>query len=60
MKKIIQILTLCALPVLAVAQSNVLRNPGFEYDPSGENQSFPGWTSLRSVLRFSRGHECLE
>ena len=44
MKKIIQILTISALPALAVAQNNVLRNPGFEYDPSGASQSFPGWT----------------
>jgi beta-glucanase (GH16 family) len=44
MKKIIQVLAICALPALAVAQNNVLRNPGFEYDPSGAGQSFPGWT----------------
>lgn len=45
MEKIIQILAVCALPALAMAQyTNVLRNPGFEYDPPGENQSLPGWT----------------
>ena len=45
MKRPFLVLSLCALPVLAVAQSmNVLRNPGFELDLPGENQSLPGWS----------------
>lgn len=44
MRKLVTILTVCVLPVLAVAQSNALRNPGFESDPAGESQSFPGWS----------------
>jgi beta-glucanase (GH16 family) len=45
MRKLLSALAVCTLPALAVAQNtNVLRNPGFEYDPAGESQSFPGWT----------------
>ena len=44
MGKLLSVLIVCVLPALAGAQPNVLRNPGFESDPPGANQSFPGWT----------------
>jgi len=45
MKQVIPMLAVCILPGLAAAQStNLLRNPGFESDPPGQSQSFPGWT----------------
>ena len=45
MKRLVGILAVCALSMVAVADSaNVLRNPGFESNPPGVNQSFPGWT----------------
>lgn len=39
MRRLIPILTVCALPTLALAQpANVLRNPGFEHEPAGEKE----------------------
>ena len=40
------VLLACALCLGADSRShaaNLLSNPGFEFDPSGENQNFPGW-----------------